>query len=423
MLHKTQFALSLSSKRHVHVNMASTSPYIDPSIELCRSNDGPLINMTFAVKDLFDIKGTRTGFGHPLWLETHGPAAATAPVVQQLLHAGASVRGKTALDELAYSLNGENYHYGTPSNPSAPGRIPGGSSSGSASACSAGDCDFAVGSDTGGSVRVPASYCGLYGIRPTWGRISLEGARPLAPSFDTVGIFSRSPQVMSAAMGVLLKPSKHQFPPTQLKRFLLARDAFALAEGDTVEALLSALKSNSPTIRVSEEIDLALGLESQNLGSLPLWFDAFRVIQAGEIWQEHGDWVSKNKPIFGPGIKERFEMASKISDEDKHICAKKREVISAHVSNLLANDAVLIIPTAPGPAPLLNTPPASLDRWRASLLSLTCIAGLTRLPQITIPIAKVGGLPIGLSFIGPMGSDEELIQLSLQTIICSDTIK
>ena len=411
MLHRRLASLSPNRSATI-VRMASA--YIDPSIELRGSENGPLQGMTFAVKDLFDIEGMRTGFGHPLWLETHEPAPSTSPVIQQLLNAGASLRGKTAMDELAYSLNGENFHYGSPENPAAPGRITGGSSSGSASACASGDVDFSVGSDTGGSVRVPASLCGLYGIRPSWGRISLDGARPLAASFDTVGLFSQSPQVLNAAMGVLLKPTKHQFPTTRLSRFLIVRDAFSLAEGDTAEALRKALMSYSQTIRVHEEIDLALGLESDNLGSLARWFDAFRVIQAKEIWQEHSEWIEGHRPVFGPGIKERFEMASKISDEERILCAKKREIITEHLLQFLADDGVLVIPTTPGPAPLLNTPPASLDKWRSSLLSLTCIAGLAGLPQITLPIAKVDGLPIGLSLIGPRGSDEDLLGLSCQ---------
>ncbi|KAG2439098.1 hypothetical protein HYH02_006620 [Chlamydomonas schloesseri] len=161
--------------------------YIDKGLTVQGAAEGPLKGLTFAVKDLFDVAGHRTGFGNPTWLETHPPATRTAPAVQALLDAGATLRGKTHMDELAYSLNGENKHYGTPRNPAAPGRIPGGSSSGSAVAAAAGDVPLALGSDTGGSVRVPAAYCGLFGIRPTWGRTNLEGARPLAPSFDTAG--------------------------------------------------------------------------------------------------------------------------------------------------------------------------------------------------------------------------------------------
>jgi amidase len=157
---------------------------------------GPLAGLTFGVKDIYDIAGHKSGFGSPDWLRTHDAAARTAPVVQRLLDAGADMVGKTHTDEITWSLNGENAHYGTPVNVNAPGRIPGGSSSGSAAAVAGGLCDFALGSDTGGSVRAPASFCGIYGIRPTHGRVSLEGACPLAPSFDTCGWFARSAEVL-----------------------------------------------------------------------------------------------------------------------------------------------------------------------------------------------------------------------------------
>ncbi|HWI12737.1 MAG TPA: amidase family protein, partial [Burkholderiales bacterium] len=165
-------------------------------VELPGASSGPLAGLTFAAKDIYDVIGHRTGFGSPDWLRTHEPAASTAPVVQQLLDAGATMVGKTQTDELTYSLNGENAHYGTPVNVNAPGRIPGGSSSGSAAAVAAGLVDFALGSDTGGSVRAPASFCGIYGIRPTHGRVSLRGACPLAATFDTAGWFAREASLL-----------------------------------------------------------------------------------------------------------------------------------------------------------------------------------------------------------------------------------
>ena len=384
------------------------SAFID-LISIDGKENGPLNGLTFSVKDLFDIRGQATGFGNPTWLSTHPAATETCPAVQHLLDAGASVRGKTQMDELAYSLNGENLHYGTPANPAAPGRIPGGSSSGSASACAGDLCHFALGSDTGGSVRVPASYCGLYGFRPTWGRISLEGARPLAPSFDTVGLFSRNPDTLAQAMGVLLRESGDQRINVKLKRWLLARDTFALTEDSTSAALLKALALN---IQDSTEIDISSGLDSVGLGSLRAWFNVFRVIQGHEIWAAHGEWVEQHRPVFGPGIKERFEMASRIRLSERDECSEKRKVITEHMLQILGQDGLLILPTTPGPAPLLNTPPASLDQWRTNLLSLTCIAGLAGLPQVTIPIAKVNGLPVGLSLLGPRGADEELLDVA-----------
>src|SRR5688572_8418558 len=178
--------------RHTHVEMQG-------------AGSGPLAGLTFAAKDIYDVAGAKTGFGCPDWLRTHEPAARTAPAVQRLLDAGAHLVGKTHTEEMAWSLTGENAHYGTPVNVNAPGRVPGGSSSGSAAAVAAGVVDFAIGSDTGGSVRLPASYCGILGMRPTHGRISLEGVCPLAPSFDTCGWFARDAGVFERVGRVLLR--------------------------------------------------------------------------------------------------------------------------------------------------------------------------------------------------------------------------
>ena len=154
---------------------------------------GPLAGLTVAVKDMYDIAGWRTGGGSPVWLDKHAPAKRHAAPVRKFLAAGATVIGKTVCDEFFFSLTGANAHYGTPLNPRAPGRLPGGSSAGSAAATAAGACDFALGSDTGGSVRVPASFCGIYGIRVTLGRVDMTGAMDMAPSFDAAGWFAHGP--------------------------------------------------------------------------------------------------------------------------------------------------------------------------------------------------------------------------------------
>lgn len=153
---------------------------------------GPLAGLSCAVKDMFDIAGERTGGGSPEWLADAKPARRHAEAVRRVLAAGAAISGKTVCDEFFFSVTGANAHYGTPVNPRAPGRLPGGSSSGSAVAVAAGACDIALGSDTGGSVRVPAAFNGIYGIRPTHGRVDARGAMAMAPSFDSIGWFAAS---------------------------------------------------------------------------------------------------------------------------------------------------------------------------------------------------------------------------------------
>ena len=205
----------------------------DPLGAFCRHVDvriegapqGRLAGLRFAAKDIYDIAGQTCCCGNPDWLASHPPAERTASAVAALLDAGATLVGKTLTDELAFSLNGENHHYGTPVNSAAPDRIPGGSSNGSASAVAGHLVDFALGSDTGGSIRAPASYCGLYGLRPSHGAIPVDGIMPLAPSFDTVGWFARDPQLLERVGDVLLGPATATGPG----RLLYATDAFERA--------------------------------------------------------------------------------------------------------------------------------------------------------------------------------------------------
>jgi len=365
------------------------------------SGRGVLAGLTFGVKDLYDIAGHQTGFGSPEWLATHEAACTTAAVVQQLLAAGADMVGKTQSDELAFSLNGENAHYGTPVNVNAPGRIPGGSSSGSAAAVAGGLCDFAIGTDTGGSVRAPASFCGIYGIRPTHGRVSLDGACPLAASFDTCGWFAREPALLARIGQVLLGAA----PSAQPGRLLLAADAFALAGDAVAQALqpavarISALFGAATPVTVSAE-------------GLPQWFQVFRLLQGAEIWAQHGAWVRRVQPNLGPGVKERIQWTSTLAAKDVAAAREQREDIARRMEALLAGNAVLVLPTVPGIAPLRNTPPAELDDFRGRAMGLLCIAGLARLPQVNLPLGTLDGCPLGLSLIARRGADEMLLRLA-----------
>lgn len=362
---------------------------------------GPLAGLTFGVKDIYDIAGHRTGFGSPEWFATHSAAARTAPTVQRLLDAGADMAGKTHTDELTYSLNGENAHYGTPVNVNAPGRIPGGSSSGSAAAVAAGLCDFALGSDTGGSVRAPASYCGIYGIRPTHGRVSLEGACPLAASFDTAGWFARDPETLERVGRVLLGNERAGAPG----RLLVAEDAFQLAGDAISKALQPALDRLSALLGAPQRVTVSTE-------GLPQWFQVFRVLQGAEAWAQHGTWVTRVKPQLGPDIAQRVEWASTLTARDVGPAKSKREDIARRMAQLLAGNAILALPTLPGIAPLLNTPAPELEDFRGRAMSLLCIAGLARLPQISLPVAKLEGCPLGLSLIGARGADMMLLALA-----------
>jgi len=371
-------------------------------VEVKGADTGPLAGLTCAVKDIYDIAGQRTGFGNPDWLRTHEPAARTAPAIQLLLDAGAHVVGKAHTEEMAWSLTGENAHYGTPINVNAPGRIPGGSSSGSAAAVAAGLVDFAIGSDTGGSVRLPASYCGILGMRPTHGRISLEGVCPLAPSFDTCGWFARDAGVFERAGRVLLRDDA---PARAPGRLLVAQDAFALCDEGAAAALEPGLDKVAALIGKPEAV---------TVGDEPLtrWVDYFRFPQGAEAWAAHGAWVERIKPQFGPAVKGRFEWARTVAPADVARARARREEITRRMDELLRGDAVLALPSAPGIALPRNSPPEIVDASRTRTLSMLCIAGLARLPQLSLPLATLDGCPLGLSLIAARENNAILLALA-----------
>lgn len=369
--------------------------------ELAPTGVGPLEGLTFALKDLFHVAGVPTAAGSPAWLASHGVPDANAPVVDLLLGAGARLVGKTHTDEMAWSLNGENHHYGTPINPAAPERIPGGSSSGSASATAGGLVDFAIGSDTGGSVRLPASYCGLIGLRPTHGRIPIDGAVPLAPSYDTVGWFARGGETF-AKVGTVLLGGLQSMPAPRL---LLARDLFEAAGPKVSAALAPALARITALHGAAEEVDVAHG-------ALPHWRNAFRILQSADAWAAHADWVRAAQPDFGPGVKERFAAAATLDPTEVAEARALRNEVRARIDALLGEDGILLLPTAPGIAPLRGTPLADLEAFRARAIELLCLSGHAGTPQISLPLATLDGCPLGVSAMAPRGKDEMLLALA-----------
>jgi amidase len=300
----------------------------DPLGAFCRENHaaskgsgaGPLAGFTFAAKDAFNIAGVRTGFGQPDWLRTHEAPRETAAAVKAVLAAGADMIGKTHCDGLCYSLTGENVHYGKPVNVNAPGRVPGGSSNGSAAAVAGGLVDFALGTDCGGSVRIPASYCGIIGLRPTHGRVSDEGVLPFGPSFDVVGWFARDVGLFERVGDVLLGDDKAQ----PAKRLMFAEDTWNEVERPVADALKPAADKVRTVIGPAEQVRVS----PQGLAA---WFESFRTLQGAEIWATLGAWVTETKPRFGPGIKEGFEYAATITPEQVAAAKARRRAITAHV--------------------------------------------------------------------------------------------
>jgi Asp-tRNA(Asn)/Glu-tRNA(Gln) amidotransferase A subunit family amidase len=360
---------------------------------------GPLQGLRLAVKDVFDVQGQRSGCGNPEWLAASPPARDTATAVRLLLAAGAGWIGRTVTDELTYSLAGVNAHYGTPANPAAPDRIPGGSSSGSAAAVAGGHADIGLGTDCGGSIRLPASYCGLWGLRPTHGRIAGTGCLTLAHSFDTVGWFARDAQVLIRVFETLAHTCVRAAPPPRL---VIADDIPRLlvdAVGQRFAALPQALEQAIPLSR----------LPAGHLAPVE-WAQALRVLQAAEAWQQHGDWFGRHGASLGADIRARFEQAARVTAADvatmQRLRVRATEVL-AHV--LEAPGALLLLPTVPGPAPRLAESPEGLLDIRARSQQLLCMAGLAGLPQVSMPWVTVDGAPVGLSLIGKRGDDATVL--------------
>jgi amidase len=364
---------------------------------------GPLAGLTGAIKDMYDIAGERTGGGSPDWLAAQQPAGKHSAAVQKLLDAGALLTNKAICDEFFFSVAGVNAHYGTPANVRAPGRIPGGSSSGSAAAAAAGTCDFALGSDTGGSVRIPAALCGVYGIRTTLGRVDGTGAMAMSPSFDSIGWFAAGPGSFRKVGQALLDGARVEAP---IQRLLIAEDGFENADAEVSAVLREMLARAAAALPKPETVRVAPeGLDP--------WREAFRVIQGREVWQTFGDFVTRAKPTLGPGIKERMAYSATVSEADAAAARKIQAEARAQVRALLPPGTILALPTAPCIAPLIDTPADVLDSYRTRVMRLTCIAGVSGLPQVTLPAGTVDGCPVGLSFVGWTGGDEALLDLAV----------
>ena len=361
---------------------------------------GPLAGLTFAAKDIFDVKGHVTGGGNPDWKASQPAAEATAWAVEVLVDAGATMVGKTHTDELTRGILGVNAHYGTPLNPKAPGRVPGGSSSGSAAAVAGGLVDFALGSDTGGSVRIPAGFCGLYGLRPTHGRISLDGMLLQAPSYDTVGWFARDLGLFARVGAVLLQT---EINPARPRRLVVAEDAFEVADPSVRSAL-------EPLV---ERLGSLIGLSSRERlapTSLSDWAAGQRVRASSESWEVVREWIDRVNPRMSFHVAESCLAGRSVTPEEVSAAREDREKVMARMRTLLAGDTVVCLPPAPPRTQTMSERRPLTSR----IVQLTCTAGTIGAPQINLPWAESEGLPAGLSLIAAPGSDEMLIAFACE---------
>ena len=385
-------------------------PFSDPLDAFCKDTDAylagpkgrPLSDLKYAAKDIFDVAGFVTGGGNPDWKATHPPADQHAWIVETLLNAGATMVGKTHTDELTRGILGENAHYGTPINSRALGRVPGGSSSGSAAAVAGGLVDFALGSDTGGSVRIPASFCGLWGLRPTHDRIPLEGILKQASSYDTIGWFTRDAATYAQVAQVVFQTS---IPDTSPTRIIIAQDLFDEADENVSAALLPIAEKIAAMVGSSTTVKLAPN-------GLAEWSAQQNVLQSKEAWDTVKDWVDQVNPRFSFWVSERYQFAINLTDAQIDEAAAVRDSLRIRMDEVFADGGFLCLPTAVVPAPLRGLPASAKKDVQSRLSRLTCIAGTTGRPQLSMPLGEVNGMPVGISIMGDRGSDEQLINFA-----------
>lgn len=364
---------------------------------LPRAGVGPLSGLRLAVEDLYAIAGQRIGAGNPARLAEAAPESASAPVVQTLLDAGAEPVGITQCDEFAYSLTGVNAHYGSPPNPAAADRIAGGSSSGSASAVALGECDVALGTDTAGSVRVPAAYQGLYGIRTSHGVVSTRGVHTLSATLDAVGWLARDAFAL-ARVGQVLLPRDRARP---LDHVAVSAGLIGAADNDVTDAVWRFID------------DRMIGLPRRDIDhDLPLaqWRQVMTLIQGYEAWQLHGNWITAHPGVLAPEIAGRFRIASRITAE-QYASALTEAAAARTAIRALIGDDVLVVPSASSIPPRRDTPGAYAAA-RIATLNLTCLASLAGLPAVSVPLRTADGFPAGACLIGAAHSDRELVALA-----------
>ena len=365
---------------------------------------GPLDGLVFAAKDIIAVEGVTSCYGNPTWLATHEPSPRDARVVSLLLAAGATLNGVTLTDEMALSLTGENAHYGTPLNALAPGRVPGGSSSGSASAVAGGHVDFALGTDTGGSVRVPSSHCGVFGIRPTFGAVDTDGVLPLARCFDTVGWFARDAELLARIGAVLLESRASAFHP--FDRFLVLEDLRVVTDG----AAWSAFRDAAVAVASATELPLGELRVGKKVPGIERWLQIYATLQNDAIMREHRAFL-ESRPPMGSLVGRRFESMRKATFNVAE-AETARSSLREWLDGAFATGACILLPSAPGAAQPLGQSDDATDLYSGRGLTLTSLASLCGAPQVSLPLCSVENCPLGLSLLGPPGSDAFLLELT-----------
>lgn len=392
--------------RVVGAPLVASSLDFDPD-DAPTAEAAPLIGETVAVKDLFAVAGVRIGAGVPAYLDEQSEQEFHSPAVQALLDAGASVLGIAQTDEFAYSIAGRNSAYGTPPNGAVPGAISGGSTSGPAAAVALGHASIGLGTDTGGSIRVPASYQGLWGLRTSHGAVRRTDLLPLAPSFDTVGWLTRDADLLSRVAAATFGGPAATSSPRQRDvspAFVVDPSVTASVSPDVREAFRSRIEGLVADSSVDAPEEIALG-------DIAHLYELFRVLQAAEAWRSHGDWITAHPGALAPDVESRFQFGRSVTPDREAAARSELAVQRDHLDRML-DGRILLLPSASSAAPSLSATPAEFDAIRSRTLGLTCIAGVGGYPAVSAPLLRVPGGPVGLCLVGPRGTDLALVRIA-----------
>jgi amidase len=374
-------------------------------------NSGALDYLTFAVKDVIDVVDYKTGCGNPTWLSQQKKCKVNAACVEQLLTAGATCVGKTILGEFCSGTLGLNHFYGMPLNPLAPDRVPGGSSSGSASIVASGEVDFSLGTDVAGSMRVPASFCGIYGLRPSFGTISMSGVKSFASTFDTVGIFSNKLNILAVVYEVL-SGKKSEQDAWQVNKFFVIEDFLRIVSPEQSEKFQRFIAESCQALKLEPTYIQLKEIHNEIMDPIVGLSPIFRNIFCVEIWETLKDWIKEVNLEFS---KNTFVNFSQIAKADKKILSEsfnRMEVYSVAINKLLSTNSLLCIPTTPDVAPFRNREFKQVNEFDYDKLTpLVSISSLAKLPQINIPIQVMGSPPLGISLLSGNGKDLFLIDV------------
>ena len=371
---------------------------------------GPLDGAIVTIKDLFDVAGEVTRAGSKVLAEEGKPAAADAPVVRRLRAAGATIVAKTNMSEFAYSGIGANPHFGTPGNPADRNRVPGGSSSGAVVAAADGMCEIAIGTDTGGSCRIPAALCGIVGYKPSRQRVPTTGAFPLSYSIDSIGPIARSVEACAKADAVMSGEDYATLEPVSLAGLRVG-----IAQGAPLESLDATVTKNfSGALSLLDKARASISEEKLSLLDDMAQVNSKGGVQPAEAFSIHRELLARCADAIDPNIRARLERARNISAADYIDTVRARARLIERMDARLADLDVLALPTTPVVAPTLDevTRPDDFARKNAMVLRNTVIANFFDLCAISVPMPGEGGLPTGIMLVARNGLDRRLFRIA-----------